>query len=114
MMNAPFAPASTSAEKTTDRTDVTKLSMTDLALLVHDLRTPILSILGFNAIADNDDHTAGRGQARARIDMLGEHLLNLVNDILLAARSEHEQIVLSHVVVNAPRLLADVLFNDFA
>lgn len=109
MMNAPFAPVSTSAEQSADPKDVSKLTMTDLALLVHDLRAPILSILGFNSIAKGDDHSEGNDQARARIDMLGDHLLALVNNILLAARSEHEQIVLDRVVVNAPRLLADVL-----
>jgi CheY-like chemotaxis protein/anti-sigma regulatory factor (Ser/Thr protein kinase) len=83
--------------------------MTDLALLVHDLRTPILSILGFNAIAENDDDASQRSPARARIDMLGDHLLNLVNDILLTARAEQTQIVLDHVAVSAPRLLADVI-----
>ena len=78
-------------------------------MLVHDLRTPILSILGFNAIAEEEDQADKRHQARARIDVLGDHLLGIVNEILRVARAEEERDTLDHVAISAPRLIGDVL-----
>lgn len=109
MMNVQFPPASSLDEKSVGEREESSLTMTELAMLVHDLRTPIISMLGFNAIAETEEDSATRTQAHLRIDALGHHLLSLVNDILLTARSEQEGIVLDHVVVSAPRLLGDVM-----
>jgi CheY-like chemotaxis protein len=109
VMDTQFLTVASAAETGLDTTDVTKLSMTDLAMLVHDLRTPILSILGFNAITKQDEGAERHDQARARIDMLGDYLLRLVNEILRTARAEEERDTLDHVAVSTPRLLGDVL-----
>lgn len=109
MMNTPIPTGPSLVEGTIEATDTTGLSMTELAMLVHDLRTPILSILGFNAIAEEEDAADQRDQARERINVLADHLLRLVNEILRTARAEQERVILDHVAVSTPRLIGDVL-----
>ena len=85
------------------------LSLTELAMLVHDLRTPILSILGLNDIAETVKDDIARTEARERIDMVAHHMLGIVNDILFVAKNGQDTIKLERAPVSSPRLLGDVL-----
>lgn len=109
MLNVQLPSLAPTQSETTASGENTALTLTELAMLVHDLRTPILSVLGFNAIAESESDPKVRKQAHARIDTLSHHLLNIVNDILLTARSEEQGVVLDHIAVSSPRLLADVV-----
>ncbi len=62
-----------------------------LTSMSHELRTPLNSILGFGQVLEMDENTPlTEMQARAvrRIIQGGDHLLNLINDILDLSRIE--------------------------
>jgi signal transduction histidine kinase/CheY-like chemotaxis protein len=60
-----------------------------LANMSHELRTPLNAILGFSSIMRSDAGISGK--QRKNIDIInrsGEHLLNLINDVLDMAKIE--------------------------
>jgi PAS domain S-box-containing protein len=60
-----------------------------LANMSHELRTPLNAILGFAQVMSNDDSlSAENHQNLAIINRAGEHLLNLINDILEMSKIE--------------------------
>lgn len=109
MFNADFPSDADNTVTPVAEPDGIALSMTELAMLIHDLRTPVLSILGLNAISETDPDADTRRSAHARVDSVAHHLLGIVNDLLFVARSEHDGIALERLPVSAPRLLGDVL-----
>jgi PAS domain S-box-containing protein len=70
-----------------------------LSTMSHELRTPLNAILGFSEVIR--DNLLGRGSTRsyedyaADIHSSGEHLLDLINDILDLAKVEEGQITLN-------------------
>ena len=75
-----------------------------LARMSHDLRTPLNSILGFAEIMKRELYGAlGSQRYREYADLIyqsGEHLTNLVNDILDLARIESNEYVLTEVPID--------------
>jgi PAS domain S-box-containing protein len=62
---------------------------TFLAQMSHELRTPLNGILGYSQILQQDKSlTAQQKQSVATIQKCGEHLLDLINDILDLAKIE--------------------------
>ncbi|MBW4643252.1 MAG: response regulator [Goleter apudmare HA4340-LM2] len=60
-----------------------------LANMSHELRTPLNAILGFAQVMSNDDSLSTEHQQNlAIINRAGEHLLNLINDILEMSKIE--------------------------
>jgi signal transduction histidine kinase/DNA-binding NarL/FixJ family response regulator len=60
-----------------------------LASMSHELRTPLNAILGFSNLMRNEAGTSG--EQRKTLDIInrsGEHLLNLINDVLDMAKIE--------------------------
>lgn len=66
-----------------------------LANMSHELRTPITAILGFTRIMTGDPATTPAQQTKLEvIDRSGEHLLDLINDVLEMSKIEAGRISL--------------------
>ncbi|MEM9483255.1 MAG: CHASE2 domain-containing protein [Cyanobacteria bacterium P01_F01_bin.116] len=60
-----------------------------LAHMSHELKTPLNAILGFSQLVANDNNISATSQKRIQmISQSGEHLLELINDILSMAKLE--------------------------
>ncbi|WP_242037765.1 ATP-binding protein [Tolypothrix sp. FACHB-123] len=60
-----------------------------LANMSHELRTPLNAILGFTQVMNNDNSLSSENKENlAIINRAGEHLLNLINDILEMSKIE--------------------------
>ncbi len=82
-----------------DAEAASRAKSTFLSTMSHELRTPLNAILGFSEVIR--DNLLGRESARSYKDYAGdihssgEHLLDLINDILDLAKVEEGQITLS-------------------
>ncbi|MEO0709004.1 MAG: CHASE2 domain-containing protein, partial [Cyanobacteria bacterium J06649_5] len=66
-----------------------------LAKMSHELRTPLNAILGFTQLLNQDSSlTAQQAKSLNIINLSGEHLLNLINDILEISQIEADRVVL--------------------
>ncbi|MBW4615386.1 MAG: response regulator [Desmonostoc vinosum HA7617-LM4] len=67
-----------------------------LANMSHELRTPLNAILGFTQVMSRDYSLSSENQENlAIINRAGEHLLNLINDILEMSKIEAGKITLN-------------------
>ncbi|NEO48590.1 MAG: PAS domain-containing protein, partial [Moorea sp. SIO4A3] len=77
-----------------------------LANMSHELRTPLNAILGFTQLMNRDSSLNQEHQEYlAIISRSGEHLLNLINDILEMSKIEAGQITLNETSFDLYRLL---------
>ncbi|MFW6356526.1 MAG: ATP-binding protein [Spirochaetota bacterium] len=75
--------------------DASKTKTEFLANISHDLRTPLNGILGYAQILSRDSELDARTrEAVSIIEKSGNHLLNLINDILDVSRIEAQKLVL--------------------
>jgi signal transduction histidine kinase len=101
------------------KTELAKRAKTDfLANMSHELRTPLNSIIGFSEVVLNEVF-GPIGNARYEdylvdIDSLGQHLLELINDILDVSKVEagamelmEEDLHVEHVIGDAVRVVKD-------
>jgi signal transduction histidine kinase len=68
-----------------------RLKTTFLANMSHELRTPLNAVIGLSSVLTNQVFgplTAKQGQYLDRISTAGDHLLNLIDDLLALARIE--------------------------
>lgn len=80
-----------------------------LANMSHELRTPLNAILGFSRILNNArDATREQKASLNIITRSGEHLLNLINNILDIAKIESGKIVLEETDTDLHSLLQEV------
>ena len=80
-----------------------------LANVSHDLRTPLNGILGYAQILSHDTSLDDRTkEAIAIIEKSGNHLLNLINDILDISRIEAQRLTLSHASFQLRPFLEDI------
>lgn len=80
-----------------------------LANMSHEIRTPMNAILGYSQLMMRDPHLNSRQLSNLEvISRSGEHLLQLINEILEMSRIESGQLELRATPCNFPRLLGDV------
>ncbi|MFA5902390.1 MAG: PAS domain S-box protein, partial [Desulfobacula sp.] len=80
-----------------------------LANMSHEIRTPMNAILGFSQLLERDPSLSKTHLAHVHtINRSGEHLLNLLNDILDMSKIEANQITLNKTSFNLHHLLADI------
>jgi len=77
-----------------------------LANMSHELRTPLNSILGFAQLLERDNALTSRQRESLEIiNRSGEHLLNLINDVLEMSKIEAGRITLNPESFDLHRLL---------
>ena len=80
-----------------------------LASMSHELRTPLNGILGYAQILQGNEPMTERG--KKGVDVIyqcGNHLLNLINDILDLAKIEARKLELSSSAVHLPSFLEGI------
>jgi signal transduction histidine kinase/streptogramin lyase len=84
-----------------------QVKSTFLANMSHELRTPLNAILGYAQILLRDVLHLNQRQAGGLTTILesGQHLLNLINDILDLARVEADKLVLNPAEVTLARFM---------
>ena len=80
-----------------------------LANMSHELRTPLNAVLGFSQLIRNDPNVSE--EHLASLDVIinsGEHLLNLINNILDISKIESGRIMLEETETDLYHVLGDV------
>jgi two-component system, sensor histidine kinase and response regulator len=88
-----------------------------LANMSHEIRTPLNAIIGFSQLMNRDKFlTETQKEYNNSIVKAGEHLLNLINDILELSKVEAGRVVVNPVDVDLHALLDDIqmLFKERA
>jgi signal transduction histidine kinase/ActR/RegA family two-component response regulator len=80
-----------------------------LANMSHELRTPLNSVIGFSRLLANDPEvTTSQKQSLNIITRSGEHLLNLINNVLEISKIESGRVELEQATVDLRHLLQDI------
>ncbi|MBD6618357.1 response regulator [Komarekiella sp. 'clone 1'] len=80
-----------------------------LANMSHEVRTPLNAILGFTQIMSRDYSLPSQQQENlAIINRAGEHLLNLINDILEMSKIEADRVTLNLTSFDLTNLLENL------
>lgn len=80
-----------------------------LANMSHEIRTPLNAIIGFSQLLNRDKHlTKSQKEYSNSIIRAGEHLLNLINDILELSKVEAGRVVLNPSNVDLYTLFEDI------
>lgn len=81
-----------------------------LSNMSHEIRTPLNAVLGFTRLLQRDTHLdAKQREFLGIVDRNGEHLLNLINDILEISKIEAAQIELRQEQFSPAELGRDML-----
>jgi signal transduction histidine kinase/CheY-like chemotaxis protein len=79
-----------------------------LANMSHELRTPLNAILGFSNLLREGRITNRQRHDLDIINRSGEHLLNLINDVLDMAKIDSGRVEIVNGSINLPELVRDV------
>jgi len=79
-----------------------------LANMSHELRTPLNGILGFAQVLQREPSlTVSQEKGLTVIRKSGEHLLNLINEVLDISKIEAQKLEIQNTAFNLPGLLED-------
>ncbi len=86
-----------------------RLKSAFLANMSHEIRTPLNSILGFSdLLTDPDLIPQSRREFADLINLSGNNLLSIINDVLDISKIEAGQITLNESKLSAQRLISDI------
>jgi PAS domain S-box-containing protein len=86
-----------------------RLKSAFLANMSHEIRTPMNSILGFTSLLqENNISDEMRGEFIRHVQNSGDHLLNLINDIIDISKIEANQLKISFNDCNLNQLLDEI------
>ncbi len=108
--NSQWKEATAKAEQLAEAADAANLAKsTFLASMSHEIRTPLNAILGYSQLLQKDSelHPNHREQIQT-INRSGDHLLELINDILEVSRIEAGHVTLHPVPLDFRQLMADL------
>jgi PAS domain S-box-containing protein len=80
-----------------------------LSRMSHELRTPLNAVLGFGQVLLMEELTADQRESVGFIKRAGEHLLDLINDVLDISRIEAGALKLSREPVNLSEVIDSAL-----
>jgi signal transduction histidine kinase len=81
-----------------------------LASMSHELRTPLNAILGFSALMRDDANISEQQQETLNIiNSSGEHLLDLINDVLDMAKVEAGHISVESAPLDLGKMMRDII-----
>ena len=80
-----------------------------LANMSHEIRTPMTSILGFAEIMLENSSTPANEEPLLIIKRNGEHLLEIINDILDLSKIEAGKVKLEQVACSPSQIITDVV-----
>ena len=93
----------------------TKAKTTFLFNMSHDLRTPMNAILGFATLAKKNLVDKSKlEECIDKIEVSGNYLLKLINDVLDMAQIENGKIIIDEVLINMEELMdeLDIIFSE--
>jgi signal transduction histidine kinase len=99
-------------ENLTELTDAQKARERFLAVMSHEMRTPLNAIIGYADLLEMEMDgplTEGQRQHLARIRVGGRHLLDLINDVLDLARADARRLDLDLRPVDLHAVLEEVV-----
>ncbi|MFT5423419.1 MAG: PAS domain S-box-containing protein [Phycisphaerales bacterium] len=80
-----------------------------LANMSHEIRTPMAAILGFAELLDSSVEPGSQAQdALQTIQRNGEHLLQIINDVLNISKIEAGKLTVSHVDLDLPGMVDQI------
>ncbi len=83
-----------------------------LANMSHEIRTPMTAILGYaELLLDEGSDAQDVRDHAAVIKTNGEHLLQILNDILDLSKIEANRVVMESLIVDLPRLVEEVVMT---
>ena len=83
-----------------------------LSRMSHELRTPMNAILGFSQLLEMDEALqAEQKESVTEILHAGEHLLELINEVLDLAKIEEGKLTVNIEAINLSRLVSDTVSN---
>ena len=80
-----------------------------VALVSHEVRTPLTSILGYLELLADEELTDGQRLYTDIIDRNSNRLLRLINDLLFIAQIEDGQLTVEHDLVDLGAIIAEAL-----
>jgi signal transduction histidine kinase len=94
------------AKKKAEESDRLKSSF--LANMSHEIRTPLNAVLGFTSLLKKSELNDSQKEFLTIIESSGNHLLELINDIIDISKLESGEVAMNQEKVNVNKLLTDV------
>jgi len=91
--------------------EMSKLKSYFLSNISHEMRTPLISILGFSEILLNEVKDEEHKEAASHILNSGKRLIETINSILTLQNIEKEKIEISRITLNLSRIIGNVLLK---
>ncbi|OEU62980.1 MAG: hypothetical protein BA870_03365 [Desulfuromonadales bacterium C00003094] len=108
--NLQLKEATTQAEQLAEAAEsANRAKSTFLASMSHEIRTPLNAILGYSQLLqkDSDLRSSQREQIQT-INRSGDHLLELINDVLELSRIEAGHVTIQNAPLDFRQLMADL------
>jgi PAS domain S-box-containing protein len=110
LANRQWKEATAKAEHLAEAADSANLAKsTFLASMSHEIRTPLNAILGYSQLLQKDSELKPKHREQIQtINQSGDHLLELINDILEISRIEAGHVTLHPAPLDFRQLMADL------